>query len=265
VVQGRLKVPAVVALQKVSKRYMTVKGEQVQALAEISLLIEHEETVAIVGPSGCGKSTLLRLIAGVEQPSGGQIERETTDKRFIVGYVFQDSSLMRWRTVYDNVKLPLEVVKKKDLGNVDRLIDMMGMQGFEKAYPIELSGGMQRRVSIARAFVHDPSIILMDEPFTGVDELTKEALQTELGALIRNLHATALLVTHDIEEAVFLSDRILVMSPRPGAIVAEVPVNLPRERDPAMRGDLAFFEAAKKVRAELLAMHAMRVDASTDG
>jgi NitT/TauT family transport system ATP-binding protein len=253
---------AVVALEKVSKHYKTVKGNEVQAVKEVSLSVEREETVAIVGPSGCGKSTLLRLIAGVEQPSGGKIERETTGSRFIVGYVFQDSSLMRWRTVYDNIKLPLEVVKKGDLGNVNRLIEMMGMKGFEKAYPIELSGGMQRRVSIARAFVHEPSIILMDEPFTGVDELTKEALQHELGTLIHNLHATALLVTHDIEEAVFLSTRILVMSPRPGVIVAEVPVDLPRARDPSMRSELAFFEAATKVRAELLAMHAMRIDAA---
>jgi NitT/TauT family transport system ATP-binding protein len=253
----------VVELEKLSKYYKTVKGNEVQALNDVSLSVQHEETVAIVGPSGCGKSTLLRLIAGVEKPSSGKIEREMADNRFIVGYVFQDSSLMRWRTVYDNIKLPLEVVKKQDLGNVDRLIEMMGMKGFEKSYPMELSGGMQRRVSIARAFVHEPSIILMDEPFTGVDELTKEALQNELGNLIRNLHVTAMLVTHDIEEAVFLSDRILVMSPRPGGIVAEVPVNLPGARDLAMRSELEFFVAANKVRTELLAMHAMRVDAAS--
>jgi NitT/TauT family transport system ATP-binding protein len=209
---------------------------------------------------------------------------------------------MRWRTVYDNIKLPLEVVKKQDvenqnvrtqnvrtqnvekqnvkkqnvekqnvekqnvekrgLANVDRLIEMMGMKGFEKSYPLELSGGMQRRVSIARAFVHEPSIILMDEPFTGVDELTKEALQYELGSLIRNLHVTVMLVTHDIEEAVFLSDRIFVMSPRPGALVAEVTVNLPFPRDPSMRSVPEFVAAANSVRGELLAMHAMSVDAS---
>ena len=222
----------VVALDRVTKQYRTVKGDRVQALQEVSLSVEREETVAIVGPSGCGKSTLLRLIAGVEQPSSGKIERETIGSRFIVGYVFQDSSLMRWRTVYDNIKLPLEVVKKGDLGNVNRLIGMMGMTGFEKAYPIELSGGMQRRVSIARAFVHEPSIILMDEPFTGVDELTKEALQNELGALIRNLHATALLVTHDIEEAAQLADRVLVLSERPARIRDEVVLHVPRPRDP---------------------------------
>ena len=253
--------PPVVAVRDVSKTYRTVKGDAVGALNGVSVSVEHEETVAIVGPSGCGKSTLLRMIAGVEPPTGGQIDRETSDGRFIVGYVFQDSSLMPWRTVYDNIKLPLEVLKKADLSNVDRLIGLIGMKGFERAYPIELSGGMRRRVSIARAFVHEPSIILMDEPFTGVDELTKEGLQNELGALIRNLHVTAMLVTHDIEEAVFLSDRILVMSPRPGVIVEEVPVKLPRNREPAMRSDLEFFAAAKKVRERLQALHAMQVDA----
>lgn len=255
--------PSVVVVDHVGKHYTTVKGNDVHALKDVSLAVQQGETAAIVGPSGCGKSTLLRLIAGVEQPGSGSIRRETAGGQFVVGYVFQDSSLMRWRTVYDNIKLPLEVVKKPDLGTVDRLIEMIGMKGFERSYPIELSGGMQRRVSIARAFVHEPAIILMDEPFTGVDELTKEALQTELGHLIRTLHVTALLVTHDIEEAVFLSDRIFVMSHRPGAIVEEVPVHLPPARDPSTRSTPEFVAAANKVRAKLLEMHAMRVDAAT--
>ena len=251
---------ATVAVEGVRKTYRTVKGNEVLALDDVTLSVQREETVAIVGPSGCGKSTLLRLIAGVEQASAGTIERDTAGGRFVVGYVFQDSSLMRWRTVYDNIKLPLEVVKKPDPHKVDTLIEMIGMKGFEKAYPIELSGGMQRRVSIARAFVHEPSIVLMDEPFTGVDELTKEALQNELGGMIRRLHTTAMLVTHDIEEAVFLSDRIFVMSRRPGRIVEEIKVDLPVQRDPSMRTSLPFFEAASKVRQKLLAMHAMSVD-----
>lgn len=250
----------IVALENVRKHYETVKGDPVLAVEDVSLTIRRGETVAIVGPSGCGKSTLLRLIAGVERSTSGSIQRESPDGRFVVGYVFQDSSLMQWRTVYDNIKLPLEVVKKRNPGKVEMLIDMIGMKGFEKSYPAELSGGMQRRVSIARAFVHDPSIVLMDEPLTGVDELTKEGLQNELGNMIRNLHATAMLVTHDIEEAVFLSDRILVMSPRPGRLVEEVPVNLPRTRDPSVRTDLEFFAAASKVRQKLLEMHAMSLD-----
>ncbi len=252
--------PAIVTVDGVGKSYATVKGDEVVALRDVSLSIQKEETVAIVGPSGCGKSTLLRLIAGVERATEGDIERETDDGRFVIGYVFQDSSLMRWRTVYDNIKLPLEVVNKRNFAKIDQLIEMIGMKGFEKSYPIELSGGMQRRVSIARAFVHEPSIVLMDEPFTGVDELTKEALQNELGTMIRRLHATAMLVTHDIEEAVFLSNRIFVMSRRPGTIVEEVPVNLPADRDLSMRSNLEFFDAARKVREKLLAMHAMSVD-----
>lgn len=260
----------VVTVDNVTKRYTTVRGKEIQALREVSLSIRSEEIVAIVGPSGCGKSTLLRMIAGVEQPTTGTIDRERNGGRFVVGYVFQDSSLMRWRTVYDNIKLPLEVVKKRDRADkrststVDNLIEMVGLKGFEKSYPIELSGGMQRRVSIARAFVHEPTIILMDEPFTGVDELTKEALQNELSTLIRRLRATVMLVTHDIEEAVFLSDRIFVMSPRPGALVAEVPVGLPPARDMSMRSDMAFFTAANSVREKLLAMHAMSVDVGRD-
>ena len=251
---------AVVSLSGVEKHYETVKGARIQALRDVSMAVQREETVAIVGPSGCGKSTLLRLIAGVEKPTGGTIDREASADGFVVGYVFQESSLMPWRTVYDNIKLPLEVVKTKSPEMIDKLIDMIGMRGFERSYPIELSGGMQRRVSIARAFVHQPLIVLMDEPLTGVDELTKEALQNELGRMIRELHATALLVTHDIEEAVFLSDRILVMSARPGTLVEEVRVNLPRERDPAMRSDLEFFSAASRVREKLLAMHAITLD-----
>lgn len=255
----------IVAVDHVSKHYETVKGTSVLAVDDVSLNIQSGETVAIVGPSGCGKSTLLRLIAGVERSSAGSIRRESADGRFVVGYVFQDASLMPWRTVFDNIKLPLEVVKGPSQDKVDMLIDMIGMKGFEKAYPVELSGGMQRRVSIARAFVHDPSIVLMDEPLTGVDELTKEGLQNELGNMIRNLEATAMLVTHDIEEAVFLSDRILVMSPRPGRLVEEVHVNLPPMRDASVRTDLEFFAAASKVREKLLELHAMSVDGTDAG
>jgi NitT/TauT family transport system ATP-binding protein len=246
---------AVVTMNGIGKRYSTAKGDDVVALRNVTLEVRRGETLGIVGPSGCGKSTLLRLIAGVDSQTEGTISRESSGGEFLVGYVFQQSSLMPWRSVYDNIKLPLEVVKKPDPEAIERLVAMIGMKGFEKAYPLELSGGMQRRVSLARAFVHRPTIVLMDEPFTGVDELTKEALQFELGRMIRDLQATAMLVTHDIEEAVFLSNRILVMSPRPGEIVDEVPVQLPTARDPSMRSSIEFFDAAKQVRERLLRMH----------
>jgi NitT/TauT family transport system ATP-binding protein len=248
---------SVVTLQNVTKVYTTLRGETVKALQPVSLSVRREETIAVVGPSGCGKSTLLRMIAGVDKPTTGTIDRQTDDKRFIVGYVFQDSSLMRWRTVYDNIKLPLEVTKSRDLSNVDKLIEMVGLKGFEKSYPTELSGGMQRRASIARAFVHEPVIILMDEPFTGIDELTKEGLQSELANIIKRLRATTMLVTHDIEEAVLLSDRIFVMSARPGAIVAEIPVNLPYPRE---RTDIEFFNLTNTVREKLRAAHVIAAD-----
>lgn len=244
----------------IGKTYSTAKGEDVLALSNISLEVREQETLAIVGPSGCGKSTLLRLIAGVDSQTEGTIERDSPGDGFIVGYVFQESSLMPWRSVYDNIRLPLEVVKRPDPEAVEGLIEMIGMKGFEKSYPLELSGGMQRRVALARAFVHKPSIVLMDEPFTGVDEMTKEALQHELGMVMRELRATTMLVTHDIEEAVFLSDRVLVMSRRPGQIVAEVEVSLPAQRDPSMRSDIEFFDTAKEIREKLLEMHAMTVD-----
>lgn len=245
----------VVKMDGIGKRYSTAKGDDVVALKNVTLEVRRGETLGIVGPSGCGKSTLLRLIAGVDTQSMGIIDRESQGGEFLVGYVFQHSSLMPWRSVYNNIRLPLEVVGRSDPEAIDNLIAMIGMKGFEKAYPLELSGGMQRRVSLARAFVHRPTIVLMDEPFTGVDELTKEALQYELGRMIRNLQATAMLVTHDIEEAVFLSNRILVMSPRPGEIVDEVPVQLPIDRDPSMRSSIEFFDAAKQVRERLLRMH----------
>lgn len=249
---------SVVTLDNVTKYYTTVRGGVIQALQEVSLSVQRNETIAVVGPSGCGKSTLLRMIAGVDKPTSGSINRQVGDDgRFIVGYVFQDSSLMRWRTVYDNIKLPLEVVKKRNLANVDTLIEMVGLKGFEKAYPSELSGGMQRRASIARAFVHEPLIILMDEPFTGLDELTKEALQSELGGIIRRLYVTAMLVTHDIEEAVLLSDRIFVMSARPGTIMAEIPVSLPYPRE---RSDIAFFTVVNAVREKLQATRTKSID-----
>jgi NitT/TauT family transport system ATP-binding protein len=256
---------AVVSIDHVSKTYDTIMGQAVLAVDDVSMTIAEGETVAIVGPSGCGKSTLMRLIAGVERPSAGTIQRASGGGRFIVGYVFQDASLMPWRTVYDNIKLPLEVLKKSDPKKIDMLIEMIGMKGFERSYPSELSGGMQRRVSIARAFVHEPSIVLMDEPLTGVDELTKEGLQADLGDMLRNLNATAMLVTHDIEEAVFLSERIFVMSPRPGRFVDEVKVDLPAKRTPAVRNELEFFGAARRVRDKLLEMHAMTFVRSGDG
>lgn len=244
----------VMTLHGVSKSYKSVSGKIILAIQNISFSVPRGEVVALVGPSGCGKSTLLRLIAGVEKQTEGTIEREEYDGKFSVGYIFQESSLARWRNVYNNIKLPLEIVqagKVQDTKRIDELIQMMGLKDFDKVYPKELSGGMQRRVSIARALVHNPTLLLMDEPFTGVDELTKETLQEELMNLIRRLDVTGVLVTHDIEEAVYLSDIIMVMSSRPGRILDAIKVELPKNRDSSIRMNELFFDYARKVRSTL--------------
>jgi NitT/TauT family transport system ATP-binding protein len=251
-----------VAAVSASKTYRPIAGQVVQALQNVSFELSKEEILGVVGPSGCGKSTLLRLIAGVENPTEGSIERFTRNGEFRVGYIFQDSALMRWRTVYDNIRLPLELQANADGRNVGEMIRMVGLSGFERAYPGELSGGMQRRVAIARALIHKPNLLLMDEPFTGVDEISKEMLEAELVNLIRSLRVTSVLVTHDIDEAVYMADRILVFSSRPGRVVAEVKVPLPRNRQAEVRTLEAFHECCKAIREQL---HLLGPLSSTQG
>lgn len=238
------------ALNDVGKSYQSIRGDMIEAVKDVTFTLEEGEVVALVGPSGCGKSTILRMIAGLEKATVGTIEEARTGD-FVVGYIFQDSSLMRWRTVYKNVKLPLEVLGINKPERVQTMIDMVGLTGFEKQYPSELSGGMQRRVSIARALVHEPKILLMDEPFTGVDEITKEVLQTDLLYIISSLKVTCMLVTHDVEEAVYLADRVMVMSAHPGTIIEEVKVPLPEVREPVMRTQAPFNECCKEIREKL--------------
>lgn len=244
-----------VSIQHVGKTYDAVTGEKIEAIQDVSFNLDDGEVLGIVGPSGCGKSTLLKLMTGLEKPSTGKIERGEKTGNFIVGFIFQESSLARWRSVYDNIRLPLEVLGKKDEGSVKKVIELVGLSGFEKQYPAELSGGMQRRVAIARALVHEPTVLLMDEPFTGVDEITKELLQTELNYLMRNLKVTAVLVTHDIEEAVYLCDNVLVMSNHPGTVIHEVSVPLPKIRDPIVRTQQPFVECCTSIREKLQLLH----------
>jgi len=254
-----------VSLKNVSKSYETLTGETIDAIKDVSFDLHKGEVLGLLGPSGCGKSTILKMISGVETPSTGTIDRGADGGAgFVVGFIFQDSSLMRWRSVYDNIKLPLEVLGKTNVERIAELIKTVNLTGFERAYPIELSGGMQRRVAIARALVHEPSVLLMDEPFTGVDEITKEILQTELNFVIRKLNVTAVLVTHDIEEAVFLADRVLVISDRPGTIIQEVKVPLPEIREPVLRSEKRYLDCCVTIRERLNLLHPLRRESSAE-
>lgn len=206
------------------------------ALDGVSLAVGQGEFVAIVGPSGCGKSTLLRILGGLLAPSQGSVWLEgepLSAPRRQVAYVFQDVNLMPWRTVLHNVTLPLEVAHVSRAQAEQRaaeLLRLVGLTGFERSYPRALSGGMAQRVALARALVAEPEVLLLDEPFGSLDALNREQMNLELLRIWRARQVTAVMVTHDLREAVFVADRVLVMSPRPGEIRCEVPVNLPRPR-----------------------------------
>jgi NitT/TauT family transport system ATP-binding protein len=208
----------------------------VEAVAPLHLVLEAGRTTALVGPSGCGKSTLLRMIAGLEAPTVGRIEiggrtPADTAKDARLALAFQDPSLLPWRTVRGNIALPLTLTRQQpDAERVDSLIRLVGLDGFGDTRPAELSGGMRQRAAIARALVTEPSLLLLDEPFGAVDELTRQQLARELPSAWEARGTTTVLVTHSVTEAVTLSDRIIVLSPRPARIVADIAVELPRPR-----------------------------------
>jgi NitT/TauT family transport system ATP-binding protein len=239
-------------------------GDQpVHALDNIDLRVERGEFVSLIGPSGCGKTTLMRVIADLERPTGGSVsvfggdpEQARLDR--VYGYVFQAPTLQAWRTVERNVELPLEIIGMPAAERRQRSrsrLEMVGLTGFERKYPWQLSGGMQQRVSIARALSFDPDLLLMDEPFGALDEITRDHLNEELLTLWSKTHKTVIFVTHSIAEAVFLSTRIVVMSRRPGRIIDIVDCNLPPDRDLAIRDAPEFLEVAAKVRRGLRDSH----------
>jgi len=251
--------PALVELQSVAKTYVSRDGTEVVAVRPIQLDIEDGEFVAIVGPSGCGKSTLLHMIAGLTQPTGGQIllqGKPILGTRPDIGIVFQDPVLLPWRTVKENVVLPA-AVRKTGLSSVEAratdLIDLVGLSGFENKYPSELSGGMQQRVGIARALLLDPSLLLLDEPFGALDSMTREQMNVELLKIWSESRKTVVLITHDINEAVFLADRVVVMSARPGRIMNVHEITLPRPRTVSMIGSPEFGALSQAIRADLYA------------
>jgi len=218
------------------KIYPTVSGEPVVALERLDMAVDDGEFVCLVGPSGCGKSTMLRLLAGLDRADAGTISlggNRIEGPSSEVGVVFQQATLLPWLTVWQNVTLPLRV-GGHSLGTREQpvrdLLGIAGLQGFENKYPYELSGGMQQRVAIVRALARDPRLLLMDEPFGALDALTREKMNAELQRIWLASRKTVMLITHSIDEAVFLGDRVIVMSPRPGRIVRELKVNLPRPR-----------------------------------
>lgn len=226
-----------VSFKHVGHEYASGKGRSVKALDDVSFDIEKHEFVAVVGPSGCGKSTLLRLLSGLLIPTSGSVEifgQKITEPRDEIGIVFQKPTLLPWLTVKDNVFFPSRHkrgrVSRQEMQEAQRLIESVGLAEFSQCLPDQLSGGMQQRVGIARALFMDPDILIMDEPFSALDALTREEMGFELLDIWNQRPKTVLFITHSISEAVLLADRVLIMSPRPGTLQQEIKIELPRPR-----------------------------------
>ena len=222
----------------------------VQALHDLNLEISRGQFVSIVGPSGCGKSTFLRLVAGLDEPTSGELRVEGHDPLGLA-FVFQDATLLPWRSVAHNITLPLELRREDADERVAQTLELVGLTDFADAYPAQLSGGMRMRVSIARALVTRPQILLLDEPFGALDEITRQRLNEELLRLWQEDHWTSLFVTHNVSEAVFLSQRVLVMSARPGRILADIPIPFPYPRSPYLRSAPEFIRIANGISRQL--------------
>jgi NitT/TauT family transport system ATP-binding protein len=232
----------------------------VDALAGLHLAIPRGQFLSIVGPSGCGKSTLLRLVAGLLEPSAGQLrvagQRPAVARRTAarVSFVFQDATLLPWRSVAGNIRLPLELQgapRREQQAIVERGLDLVGLKDFAHRYPQELSGGMRMRVALARALATEPDLLLLDEPFAALDDISRSRLNEELQRLWSARGWTAIFVTHNIAEAVFLSQRVLVMTPRPGRICADIPVPLAPLRTEALRADATYARLVGEVQSAL--------------
>ena len=219
-----------------------------QALDRVSFEVRPREFVAVIGPSGSGKSTLLRIVAGLLAPTSGEVNFAHVQHPRI-GMVFQTSNLMPWRTVIQNIMLPLEVDGDENARiKAQEMIELVGLQGFEDNWPRELSGGMAQRVAIARALIHDPDLLLLDEPFGSLDALTRERMWTELSRIWQARQKTVIMVTHSIGESLFLADRVLVLSARPGRVKLDLKVDLPRPRRDEMRYTAHFGKLARTLK-----------------
>jgi len=252
----------VVDAQNISLTFETADG-RVEALSNVSLQIAEGEFVSFIGPSGCGKTTMLRVIADLQQPSSGALlvngmSAENARLARSYGYVFQAPALFPWRTIEKNLKLPLEIMGFSEADQqqrVERYLSLVNLTGFERKFPWQLSGGMQQRVSIARALSFDPAMLLMDEPFGALDEIVRDHLNEQLLRLWNQTGKSVVFVTHSIPEAVFLSTRIVVMSPRPGRIIDVIACDFPRDRTLEIRETPAFLKIAQRVRTGLRSGH----------
>jgi NitT/TauT family transport system ATP-binding protein len=244
----------VIVVHRLEKAYGT-RGDSVLALEAIDFAVAEGEFVAVVGPSGCGKTTLLKILAGLIPSSGGEAKLGGTPiagPRRDIGVVFQSPVLFPWRTVLDNVLLPADVQRLDRARHrqiAQDLLELVGLGGFERRYPWELSGGMQQRVSIVRALIHDPALLLMDEPFGALDAMTRDQMNLELQRIWLERRKTVVFITHSIPEAVFLADRVLVMTPRPGRIAETIAVSLPRPRALDAMNTPEFGEHVRRIRS----------------
>ncbi len=246
-----------IELDGVSMHFAAPSGS-IQALDNVSLSVQPREFVALLGPSGCGKSTLLRLVSDVLTPTAGSIRVANTTpegarKSRAFGFVFQDPTLLAWRSAMANVLLPLEISggSLDDKARARGLLELVGLKDFEASYPWQLSGGMRQRVSIARALITEPQVLLMDEPFGALDEITRERMNAELLRIWQATRTTILFVTHSSPEAVFLSDRVVVLTARPGRIKLDLRIDLARPRDPAVKETVEFARYTAALRRAL--------------
>jgi NitT/TauT family transport system ATP-binding protein len=245
-----------IVVDGVSKVFETRDGGQITALQDTHITLEAGQFVSVVGPSGCGKSTLLRLIAGLSSATSGRIQigSETVSRPSPkVGIAFQQSVLLPWYSVAVNIALPARMQRRMSKAEItrrtDQLLDMVKLGGLGNKYPSELSGGMQQRVAIARSLVTDPSIVLMDEPFGALDALTREHMNDELLRVWELTRCTVFFITHDIAEAVYMSDRVVVMSSRPGRVIADITIDLPRPRTDETRAEPRYVELTTEIRS----------------
>lgn len=244
--------PRILHMQDVDKTF----NGTVAALQKMSLAVNEGDLISLLGPSGCGKSTALRLIAGLMRPTAGRIVWQGGQSADDLGVVFQEPTLMPWATVIQNVCLPFRLrgqSLKTVQPRIDEVLHLVGLDRFAKSYPRELSGGMKMRVSIARALVTNPRLILMDEPFAALDEITRQKLNNDLLSLKAATGCTVIFVTHSVFESVFLSDRILVMAPRPGRVIKEITVDQPYPRDNAFRTSTQYAALARETSETLMA------------